>query len=114
MNTFTNFEPLSNDEQKLIKEVVAKMLNASLIPCTGGRYCVDGCLAKIQIPDVFNTVNTTRKFPGDMRPVFFYTGLVERSGKAGDCIGCGQCEKVCPQHLEIRELLKEASELLDK
>ena len=43
----------------------------------------------------------------------FYSGLVSRSGKAGDCVGCGQCEGVCPQHLPIIKLLKEASQILD-
>ena len=27
--------------------------------------------------------------------------------KADACIGCGKCEKVCPQGLHIPELLKE-------
>ncbi len=43
----------------------------------------------------------------------FYQGLTADSGKAGDCIACGQCEGVCPQHLPIIELMKEASEKLD-
>lgn len=40
--------------------------------------------------------------------------LTQTSGKAGDCIQCGQCESVCPQHLSIISLLEEASEKLDK
>ena len=42
-----------------------------------------------------------------------YEELKEESGKASDCVGCGQCEKVCPQHLPIIELMKEAAEMLD-
>lgn len=114
LKTFDNFEPLSDDEQKLIKDVVKKMLDIPLIPCTGCRYCVDGCPQGIRIPDIFNAVNTKRKFPGDMRPVFYYGSLTGFSGKACDCIACGQCEGVCPQHLEIIDLLKGASEMFDK
>lgn len=113
LKTFTNFEPLSNEEQDVIKAVVKKMLDLPLIQCTSCRYCCDGCPAGILIPDVFNAVNTLRKFPGDMRTKFFYGGLVDRSGKASSCVGCGQCEKVCPQHLPIIELMKEAAANLE-
>ena len=45
-----------------------------------------------------------------MRPQFFYNGLVDRYSHASDCIACGQCEGVCPQHLPIIDLMKEAVE----
>lgn len=113
LKTFVDFEPLSDSEQDLIKAVVKKMLDIPLIPCTNCRYCCDGCPAKIKIPDVFNAVNTIRKFPGDMRPKFFYNGLTAQTGKASSCYACGQCERVCPQHLPIIELMKEAAEKLE-
>ncbi len=65
------------------------------------------------IPDVFRTVNTLRRYPDDWRSKNYYEQLTQRSGKASDCIGCGQCESVCPQHLPIINLLKEASGQLD-
>ena len=68
---------------------------------------------QISIPDVFRTVNTLRRYPDDWRAKNFYNGVASRGGRAGDCIGCGQCEGVCPQHLPIIELLKEASGILD-
>ena len=39
-----------------------------------------------------------------------YDKLAGRFGRAADCIGCGQCESVCPQHLPIRKLLAETAE----
>ncbi len=111
--TFTNFEPLSEREQQTIANVLEKMLATSLIGCTSCRYCVDGCPQNIRIPDIFGAVNTLRKFPGDNRPKFFYGSLTGFSGKASSCIGCGQCEAVCPQHLPIIELLREAAEKLE-
>ena len=114
LKTFTDFEPISDDEREIINKVVKKMLDTPLIQCTGCRYCCDGCPAKIRIPDVFNAVNTLRKFPKDMRPIFFYNGLTENSGKASACYKCGQCEGVCPQHLPIIEYLEEAAQKLEQ
>lgn len=114
LKTFIDFEPLNDSEKEIIDKVVKKMLDTPLIQCTSCRYCCDGCPAGISIPDVFNAVNTLRKFPGDMRPMFFYNGLIERSGKASDCLKCGQCEGVCPQHLPIIQYLEEAAEKLGK
>ena len=112
MNTFQNFEPLSDEERAAIDKVIEVMFRVEQIGCTACRYCVDGCPMSISIPDVISAINTKRKFPGDMRPQFFYNGLIARdgNGKASDCIGCGQCEGVCPQHLPIIEILKEGVE----
>lgn len=114
IRTFRNFEPLSETEKALVEEVRTEMLNVPQIGCTSCRYCTDGCPMKISIPDVFRAVNTMRLYNEVFRPKNFYNGVVGQGhGRASDCIGCGQCEGVCPQHLPIIDLLKEASGLLD-
>lgn len=114
ISTFTNFEPVSEEEMKAIDEVTADILSIPQIGCTACKYCTPGCPMNISIPDVFRTINTLRRYPDDWRAKNFYSGVISRGGKAGDCIACGQCEGVCPQHLPIIELLKEASGILDK
>ncbi len=113
VKTFTNFEPLSDEEYRIINEVTEEILSIPQIGCTACKYCVPGCPMKISIPDVFRTINTLRRYPDDWRAKNFYQGLTGRSGKAAECIACGQCEGVCPQHLPIIQLMQEASEILD-
>lgn len=113
ISTFRDFEPLADDEVKIINEVTEELLGMPQIGCTACKYCCDGCPQQISIPDVFRTVNTLRRDPEDLRPKTFYTELTLKGGKASDCIGCGQCERVCPQHLPIIDLMKEAAEILD-
>ena len=112
--TFTSFEPLGEDERKALFEVRDIMLNVPLIGCTACRYCTDGCPMNIAIPDVFRAVNTMKLYNEEFRPKNFYGGLIQQGhGRAGDCVACGQCEGVCPQHLPIIELLKDASAKFD-
>jgi hypothetical protein len=112
--TFTDFEPLSANEQDIIKKAREIHLGTPTIGCTACRYCCDGCPMGIKIPDVFSLFNTIRMYKEDWRAKVFYNNHIANSARASACIGCGQCESVCPQHLPIISLLKEASEKFDK
>ena len=114
LDTFRSFEPLTDEEFSVINEVTEEVLSIPQIGCTACKYCCDGCPKQILIPDVFRTINTLRRYPDDWRSKNFYSGLIQRNGKASDCIACGQCESVCPQHLPIIELMKEAAKILDQ
>lgn len=115
LNTFSNFKPLSDKERKMVERVRDIILSVPTIPCTACRYCCDGCPQHINIPEVFKAMNEICIYGEHLRPHFFYNGVIEAgSGRASECIQCGQCESICPQHLEIISLLEEASRLLDK
>ena len=112
--TFKSFEPLSAEEKAVVEDVRRAIMSAEQIGCTACRYCTDGCPMNIAIPDVFRAVNTMKLYHEEFRPRAFYKGLVGQGhGRAADCVACGQCEGVCPQHLPIIELLKQASGMLD-
>ncbi|MBQ9679534.1 MAG: aldo/keto reductase [Ruminococcus sp.] len=100
-----DFEPLNTEEQAAVKKVCAIFKKQNLIPCTACRYCVDGCPKKILIPDLFSCLNAKKAFNNWNQDYYYENVLTSRNGKASDCIKCGRCEKACPQHLPIRDLL---------
>jgi hypothetical protein len=107
-----DFKPLNEEDYKVIDTAVG-MLNSNIaIPCTGCSYCTDGCPKKIAIPKYFSLYNADKqevKSKGWTPQGTYYERLLDVFGKASDCVGCGQCEKACPQHLPIIEHLKEVA-----
>jgi predicted aldo/keto reductase-like oxidoreductase len=95
------FEPLTFDEQKLVHRAADLIRCEIAIPCTGCAYCVDGCPMNIAIPQYFALYNAAKASAGDAGIKQEYRKLTEKFGRASECIGCGQCEGVCPQQLPI-------------
>ena len=108
-----DFVPLSEKEMDAIRGVRKVFASMQLIPCTACRYCTDGCPKKISIPDLFACMNA-KKIYHDWNASFYYGLHTKNGGKASDCIGCGRCEKSCPQHLPIRKLLKDVTKEFEK
>lgn len=109
MSYMKNFKPLENYEKEAISKVCEIFRSQNLIPCTECRYCVDGCPKNILIPNLFACLNGKKQW-GTWAYDFYYGIHTEDNGKASDCIGCGECEAICPQQLEIRKLLKDVAQ----
>lgn len=111
------FKPLNNEELEIIDNVVQKISDSLLVKCTGCSYCTEGCPMKIAIPRYFSLYNLDylERDSDDWRPQgSYYNRLAMKFGKASDCIACGQCEGICPQHLPIIDLLKDVSDHFEK
>lgn len=111
----SGFKPLNEEEYKIIEQVTGIINENTAIPCTACRYCEKGCPKKIAIPDYFALCNSARRATSTnfSSQFVYYLNLSSTHGKAKDRIGCKQCEKACPQHLEITGLLKEVSKAFD-
>lgn len=107
------FEPLTDEEQQALHEVVEELKKLPTIACTNCRYCVDGCPKQIRIPDLFGVYNMGVQFGVTDANRGSYKNKTNGSGRAGDCIGCGKCEAQCPQKLPIRKLLKKTAEIYE-
>ena len=110
-----DFVPLTSKEKDVIKKVTSALEEMKSIRCTSCQYCVKGCPKQIRIPSIFTVYNMSMQFgitDSIRRQYREVTG--EERGKASDCIACGKCEQQCPQHLPIRELLKEVASSLEE
>lgn len=102
------------DEEAMLKQVV-DVLNAKMkVGCTGCGYCMP-CPKNVDIPGTFAAYNRRyqeSKFWGFV-DYFMCTALRKNSTAASNCVGCGLCEKHCPQNIAIRERLKDAQKEME-
>ncbi|MBE5841108.1 MAG: Fe-S oxidoreductase [Butyrivibrio sp.] len=111
-----DFKPLSETEMGAVARVTAIFKGLDMIPCTACHYCVEEnhCPMAIKIPEIFACYNRKKIF-NDWNQNMYYSRITsEGAGKASDCIQCGGCENVCPQHLEIRNLLETVAAEFEK
>ena len=97
-------------DKALIEEVKAIIRENEKVGCTGCRYCMP-CPKGVDIPGNFhywNLMYIEKKKSGARFEYARDIGLRKEKGFASQCIGCGKCEQHCPQHIQIREMLKAA------
>jgi len=109
-----DFKPLNAEETAAVQKVCEIFRNMGAIPCTACRYCTEVCPQGIDIPELFALLNS-KKIWNNFNAFYYYNNICTKEGtRARDCLKCGACEGICPQHLNIRELLEEVSKEFDK
>ena len=106
---------LTEKDQEMLRQVVAAINAKMKVGCTGCGYCMP-CPKGVDIPGTFaayNRLGSEGKFAG-LKEYFMCTTLRKNSAAASNCIGCGKCEKHCPQGISIRAELKNAVKDLER
>lgn len=113
IKTFNNLKPLSDDDRELIKHTAEQIRAIPGIPCTGCKYCVEQCPAKINIPGMMDMYTEYLMYDSVVSIKHSYPFVSMGTGKAKDCVACHECEKHCPQHIEIADYIAKLSALVD-
>ena len=105
---------LGESEENMLRTVANAINEKMKVPCTGCAYCMP-CPQHVDIPGTFAAYN--RRYSegkiSAMKDYMMCTAMRRDATSASNCIGCGKCEKHCPQHISIREELKKASRELE-
>ena len=99
----------TKEDMEIVERIKQIIREREKVGCTGCRYCMP-CPKGVDIPGNFYYYNLMYMEKKSSARLEFAQnmGLRKEPGFASQCIGCGKCEKHCPQQINIREKLKEA------
>ena len=100
---------MTDEEKALMDSVREAYLSRTKVGCTGCRYCMP-CPNDVEIPRIFSIWNNRFQFNEPLKGNWDYKRRIDEGHDASKCVECGACEAVCPQQLNIIELLKQADE----
>jgi len=110
----TQVGELTAEDEAMLQQVVKAISAKIKVGCTGCGYCMP-CPQNVDIPGTFAAYNRRyqeNKFYA-LKEYMMCTTLRANSAAASNCVGCGKCEKHCPQGIPIREKLREAQKELE-
>lgn len=112
----SDMSPLSAEENARVDAMMEENRRLAELYCTGCNYCMP-CPKGLNIPEIFKMMNYHRVYGLTDYAKKTYAAIGSGNLKfqnAAACVGCGQCEKKCPQHLHIREQLRVTHDTLSK
>ena len=109
-----DFKPLTAAEQQVIHKAQTELSRIPIIPCTSCNYCAKVCPKEIGISGTFTAMNYLTLYGNRESAKMQEHWLVDLHARkpAEECIHCGRCEEVCPQHISIRGELEKAGAAL--
>ena len=108
--------PMTEEQWKNVGDALENLKKFSQLYCTGCGYC-QPCPKGIKIPEIFKAYTYHNVYGLHDLAKRTYDRYIHNEKQPGatsnDCVGCGYCEKKCPQHLKVRQLLKMAESALE-
>ncbi len=107
-----DFRHLTPEQKKVIEAASEALSKIPVVPCTTCNYCAKVCPMNIGISGSFGALNMYTLYGNyDLATNReFFDVVMQGHKKAAECIKCGACEAVCPQHIEIRKELERVAE----
>ncbi|MBR2343962.1 MAG: aldo/keto reductase [Clostridia bacterium] len=109
--TFSTSQPLNERELEVLFKISDEIIERSAVPCTACRYCTDACPSGLDIPELIKRYNDSAHFGKASIPASALDGIDE--GRRPDaCLGCTQCESLCPQGIKISSVMRDFAKKL--
>ncbi|BBB89701.1 MAG TPA: aldo/keto reductase [Methylomusa anaerophila] len=99
-------QSLTDKELALIQEVKSIYQARTKVDCTGCHYCMP-CPQGVNIPICFLQLNNALIYNDHKTARLRYNNFLKEQQRASNCVKCGRCEEACPQHIPIKDMLKE-------
>lgn len=110
VKTFREAKPLTDNETQLLFAIAEELKRA--VPCTGCRYCVEGCPMGLDIPGLIKAANDFEYHPS--ANVSMAMDALPEDKRPSACIGCGACTGICPQKIDVPAVLSRFAEHMTK
>lgn len=104
IDIFSNYQPVSENENEIAKAAADMINNIKTVPCTNCRYCMD-CPSGVDIPELFHIYNHYKTVGDTFRTGHTYKNYFDSSKKPENCTKCNICISRCPQHINIPDEL---------
>ena len=106
ISTFSEKKPLDEKEMQLLYTIADEMVADNKLPCTSCRYCISKCPMELDIPyliKLYNSKDPLRNYGSIAKDEIMELDADKRPSA---CLSCGACEDVCPQRIDIKEMMQ--------
>lgn len=113
IDTCENYTPLDAEEKEILNNAARSLREKYEIQCTSCHYCESVCPVGIPIQGYLSLYNNLMvcgrndSFSHILNP--YIHQLYAQKGKPSDCLRCGRCSSVCPQHIDVNKWILEIS-----